>query len=184
MQTIVFHEKSYEIANMPNILADRFQINLKKGSSTMDEILKDVDGAELIKIYDDEQLIATYTNYKKFFAMTVIQNMNENVMDEDLVISIELTNTSMQEQINQLEAQLAQLRELQDAQGEQLDKNSETLDSVAATQAAALEDMGSEISTVADAQETQAQAIEDLGSSISELAASLEAADASDEATK
>ena len=163
---IKFNENIYELAQQPYVYGTRFSAMIKKGEISYDQIVEDTSSPDQITIYDDnDEVSGIYTGFKNRIAITIMEH-----------VQIELENSDIQAQIEQLQSTIAALKTQQESQGEGLSKVQSDVSDMVATQTASLEDMGEAISSVADEQATTAQAIEDLGTEISELAASIEGA--------
>lgn len=132
---VKFKETMYEvIGNVINVMPDHFQATVKKEEHTIDEIIEDAVGNDVITTYDDEgELMGTYNGYKDLIAVCTMDGYN---------VSVELKNTSMQEQINALMA-------TQSSQGNRLEQVADVANDLVnsqATQDLAIEDLGEVVS--------------------------------------
>lgn len=167
MLKIRFKTLDFELASTPSVLADRLQVTIVKGTASMEDLLAETDNVENVVIYEDDKISSVYKGYNKLFALTLIRSVNTPI--EKQKVSIELQNTDLQDQVNQLYTTINRLQTQSVTQGAQLNTINTQVAEISSLQSSALDDLGTELSALAEAQETQNKAIEDLGSVLSDM---------------
>ena len=114
MRTIKFHTTEYQLVDHENVMPSGIQATLLKEDHTVEEIAEDATGAEEIKVYEDETLVATYTGYTDMRAISMYGH------EEGMVVSVELDNHDVYEQMNNLTEQVSNIEDVQDAQAENI----------------------------------------------------------------
>ena len=109
MRTIKFKTTEYQLVDHENVLASSFQATLLKESYTVEEIAEDTVNAEEIKVYEDEELVATYTGYTDMRAISMYGH------EEGMVVSVELDNHDVYSQLNNMAEDISAIEEVQDA---------------------------------------------------------------------
>ena len=109
MRTIKFKTTEYQLVDHENVLASSFQATLLKESYTVEEIAEDTVHAEEIKVYEDEELVATYTGYTDMRAISMYGH------EEGMVVSVELDNHDVYSQLNNMAEDISAIEEVQDA---------------------------------------------------------------------
>ena len=142
MKTIKFNKITYNLVNELNVTATYLQATIEKGSDTFDAIIADTVNCNEITVKEDSAVIAVYNGYTKRIAISI---------HEDDLISIELANTDIEEQINILQAK-------QNTQANAIESMDNDISNI-----------NTNISEITDGQATQDLAIGDLGEAVSEL---------------
>lgn len=109
MRTIKFKNTEYNLVDHENVLPSCFQTTIFKDEHTMEEIAEDATDAEEIKVYEDEELVATYVGYTDMRAISMY--MNEN----DKVVSIELDNHEVYSMLDKMANDITVIEEVQEA---------------------------------------------------------------------
>lgn len=109
MRTIKFKTTEYQLVDHENVMPSGIQATLLKEDHTVEEIAEDASGAEEIKVYEDETLVATYTGY------TDLRNVSMYYNNDVLVVSVEVDNHDVYAQMNNLTEQVSNIEEVQDA---------------------------------------------------------------------
>lgn len=107
---IKFHETLYNLITEPYIYQTRFQCEIEKGENTYDSIIEDTVNPTEITVYNDEdEVIGVYTDFNKRIAITIMEN-----------VSIELENTNLAQQIQDLTNSVSQQQTSIDTLNEQV----------------------------------------------------------------
>lgn len=109
MRTIKFHTTEYQLVDHENVMPSGIQATLLKEDHTVEEIAEDATGAEEIKVYEDETLVATYTGYTDMRAISMYGH------EEGMVVSVELDNHDVYSQLNNMAEDISAIEEVQDA---------------------------------------------------------------------
>lgn len=109
MRYIQFNEIKYNLIDHENVLASSFQATILKEDYSVEDIAEDATSAEEIKVYEDDELVATYTGYTDMRAISMYE------LEEGMVISIELDNHDVYSQLNNLTQMVGDIEEVQDA---------------------------------------------------------------------
>lgn len=99
MKTIKLNTNIYELVNLPNVSASRFQASLIREGISIDDLLADIESVESIQVLEDDELIAQYNRYTKLVAISIHED----------TISVELENIDIQSQIDALSATISSL---------------------------------------------------------------------------
>lgn len=99
MKEIIFDNFKYELNDLPNVSASRFQASLIREGISIDDLLADIESVESIQVLEDDELIAQYSGYTKLVAISIHEDM----------VSVELENIDIQSQIDALSATISSL---------------------------------------------------------------------------
>lgn len=94
MKTIILNNISYNLVDSPNVSADRIQATILKENHAVETIVEDAKGNEVITVKEDDEVVGVYNGYTDFMCAYLYNH------DEDVVVSVEITNHDMQSQIN------------------------------------------------------------------------------------
>lgn len=142
---IQFGEHIYNLVH--DVVADavNFRAEILKEDNNMADVAVAVSGVSQINVTDDEgSIIKVYSGYVNLITLSLYKNYPVGA-ETDTVISIELQNSNLQDQINALYSQVE-------------------------TQGAEIADIEEAVDDLAESQETQDLAIEDLAEAVSDLA--------------
>lgn len=121
-----------------NAMPTHFQVTILKGEATLDSIVANVQNCDEISVVDDSGAVqAIYRGYTKINAITTYDGN---------AVSVELLNTDLEAQLNNMANMVAQLQLVQNQQGGRIEQVAEDLDSSQATQDLAIEDLGEVVS--------------------------------------
>ena len=109
MRTVKFKTTEYQLVDHENVLASSFQATILKESYSVEDIAEEATGAEEIKVYEDETLVATYTGYTDIRAVSMYGH------EEGMIVSVELDNHDIYSQVNTLSEQVSTIEDIQDA---------------------------------------------------------------------
>lgn len=126
MRTIKFNTISYPIMDRENIISLYFQATIIKGNYTVDEIVEDALSAEEIKIYENEEQVATYRGYNDLNAASMYETNNE------MVVSLELLSTDFEQRLNALNGRVSIVEDVQNEQAESIEELTPYIDSATA----------------------------------------------------
>ena len=99
---IQFHTIKYELISVPNVSAARLQATIEKGDNTFDSIIADTVNANEIIVYDDDEKMGVYTGYTNRIAISIYPNDN---------VSVELSNSDVQSQIDELSGSISNMQD-------------------------------------------------------------------------
>lgn len=108
---IKFHEIEYSLLDIPNATYDHFQATIFKDEYSLDDIFDDIQGIERIEVTDGDEVVRIYTSYSTFIALSTYY-----LDPETRIISIELSNDNIQNQINRQGEEIAELIDSQETQ--------------------------------------------------------------------
>lgn len=145
MNKIQFSTTKYDLVSPINRSASDLQATIVKGNYTIDSIVNEASNSNIIKVYEDNVVIATYEGYTTFKAASTY------VIDDEQVVSVEMLCSDMQTQINNMNSDITDIHQTQE------------------TQAQVIGDISSSIDDLGVSQTVQDLAIEDLGEIVSEL---------------
>lgn len=103
MKTITFNTTEYEIERDPNVSASRIQVALVDNEVSIDKLREELDGIDTITIKEDNKVVGVYTAYTTLLAICV---SSDN-------ISVEMLNTDLQKQIDNMSVELNTIRTTQ-----------------------------------------------------------------------
>jgi hypothetical protein len=133
MKTIVFGKNEYDLVSI-DADSQKLCAVVQKENHTMDSIIKAVDGVESIVVYEDGEQIAVYNGYSKLFVAYYLK--------ENDTVSVELSNTDIESQINNLSDSVTELNAVVDG-----------LEDSQATQDLAIEDLAEAIDELTPTEE-------------------------------
>lgn len=145
MNKIQFSTTKYDLVSPINRSSSDFQATIVKGDHTIDSIVNEAVASDVIKVYEDDVVVATYDGYTTFKAASTY------VIDDEQVVSVEMLCTDMQTQINNMNSDITDIHQTQE------------------TQAQVIGNLSSSIDDLGISQSVQDLAIEDLGETVSEL---------------
>ena len=124
MRYIQFNDIKYSLVDHENVLAASFQATLLKEDYSVEDIAEDATSAEEIKIYEDDDLVATYIGYTDMRAISMYEN------EKEMVVSVELDNQDVYSQLNNLAQEISDIEEVQDAHTNNLSELNEEIEAL------------------------------------------------------
>lgn len=99
MRAIKFNTVNFDLYGI-NVTADHLSATVVKGDYTVDDIIEELDGTTTTTISEDGETVAVYNGYSKILAVTYYKDYeHEDPVD---IVSVELINEDLQQQINDL----------------------------------------------------------------------------------
>ena len=151
---IVYTLTCDEVSDSANL-----RVAIFKNENTIPEVAEVVSGVNTIYILEDEEIIAQYNGFTRLVSLSICDEYplqyGNGSSPFGAAIIIELQNTDIQSQLNNVNASVTNLET--------------TVTENQATTDAAISDLGEAVDGLVDSQATQDLAIEDLTEAVSEL---------------
>lgn len=120
MKTVLFNTNEYQLVYYAFDNSTRLRITILKENYTIPDLADDLKNINSITIKEDDEVIAQYENFTNLMAINIYNDYPIDNERLDKVISIELENTNLAQQIQDLTNSVSQQQTSIDTLNEQV----------------------------------------------------------------